>query len=435
MNKKPKLLIWSDSPTVPTGFGVVAKNLFSDLYKKYDVDIVAINYHGDEKYDTKNWFLYPAQKGNDLLGLSKLIKIAEREQPEKIILFQDIFQISKIFSKLKEVSPKSKIIIYFPIDGEPVSIAWKEPIAKSDVAITYTDFARESIFRTFPDLRSKKKIYTLDHGVDSSVFKPLSQTEIRNVRQEHQWSDNFVVVNVNRFQPRKGIFLTLRAFALFTKGYKICKCGNWYLKSREICDLNGCSETHVESIVNGVPNAILYLHMSPHEQSMGPGPAHSLQAQAINAGFVDEDLLKPNLKLSINATNIYENPVSEEELNKIYNAANVNLTTTLGEGFGFSLAESMAAGTKSIAPNNSAIPEVLGNTGHLIDNVAHFSQAMDNSLVRPIVDVRGVVTALRQEYNRWKDSGQEKEVYKKGVKRAQKDFQWGPRRDFIKQVL
>ena len=43
---KPKLLIWSDF-LVPSGFGNVAKNLFDDLYKEFDVSVVAINYRGN----------------------------------------------------------------------------------------------------------------------------------------------------------------------------------------------------------------------------------------------------------------------------------------------------------------------------------------------------------------------------------------------------
>ena len=47
-NKKTKkrILIWGDSPNVPTGFGVVSKNLFRDLHKTYSVGFVGINEHG-----------------------------------------------------------------------------------------------------------------------------------------------------------------------------------------------------------------------------------------------------------------------------------------------------------------------------------------------------------------------------------------------------
>ena len=48
---KPTLLAWCDF-LVPTGFGTVSKNLFENMNEEYDTNILAINYHGDKKYDT-----------------------------------------------------------------------------------------------------------------------------------------------------------------------------------------------------------------------------------------------------------------------------------------------------------------------------------------------------------------------------------------------
>ena len=60
--EKQSLLIWGDAPCVPTGFGEVANNLFCELHKEYQVDIVGINYWGLQKYDTNLWYIYPVQE-------------------------------------------------------------------------------------------------------------------------------------------------------------------------------------------------------------------------------------------------------------------------------------------------------------------------------------------------------------------------------------
>ena len=57
-------------------------------------------------------------------------------------------------------------------------------------------------------------------------------------------------------------------------------------------------------------------------------------------------------------------------LNELYNTADVFVTTHLGEGWGLSVTEAMAAGVPVIAPNNTSMPEILGENserGHLYE--------------------------------------------------------------------
>jgi len=434
--KKPRLFVWCDTPTVATGFGIVAKNLLRDLHKKYEVDILGINYQGDEKYDTNKWFIYPAMDYPDFVGMKKMSKLLPKINPDVIFLFQDIFHITDAWDMVQKQSPNSKKVIYFPIDGTPVNVSWKKPIVQADVVITYTEFAKQAILDTFPKL-DPDKILTLDHGIDTNVFKPLPAEHIKAERASKglNWGDRFVILNINRFQPRKLIPLTLRAAALFTKGYHVCKCGNWYLKGRGRCDLNGCSTDDITKTVPGHKDTLTYLHMVPREQGMGPGFANTLQSHAHNAGYRNSDLEGENVTLQLNDADIYSNPFPESTLNILYNSACVNISTTVGEGFGFSLAEAQATGTPTIAPYNSAIPEVLGENDHLINNVGHFNMAMDNGHVRPVVDVRGIIVALEVEYRKWKANNKQPVKNMAAVERCKKDFNWDDKRKFIEDIF
>ena len=63
MDKKLRVLWYSDTPNCATGFGTVARNMLKRLHAtgKYDFDIVGIN-HGGNPYD-RNEFpydIYPA---------------------------------------------------------------------------------------------------------------------------------------------------------------------------------------------------------------------------------------------------------------------------------------------------------------------------------------------------------------------------------------
>ena len=301
-------------------------------------------------------------------------------------------------------------------------------IKAADLNITYTDWAIRTIEETFPNAGKLHKLY---HGVDTDIYRPLELDEIKKHRASYGWTNKFAVINVNRFQPRKAIPFTIRAFSLFAKGYKKCKCGNVYPYHKKFCDLNMCGpEDIVEKKKRYRADAHLYLHMMSAEPSMGPGRTNVLQNHILNAGFTDEDLASG--LIGINAAPIYTGVITNEMVNQMYNAANINISTTLGEGCGLSLIESMATGTPSIAPKNSAVPEMLGDTGHLINNVGLMSQAMDSGHLRPIVDIWEIVEALEVEYQKWKKAGVEKTINKACVDRAKKEFLWDDKVQFLK---
>jgi glycosyltransferase involved in cell wall biosynthesis len=426
---KPKMLIWSDF-IAPTGFANVAKNLFDELHKYYNVSIVGINYHGDRKYDTSKYFVYSVSK-DDMLGIKRLPAIIKRENPDILLLFQDIFYLSDHIEKFKDsLKPEAKIIIYFPVDGSPFSFAWKDTFAKADAVITYSDWAIETITDR---CNVSQKIHKLYHGVDTNLFKPLPDEAVKQIRKSLNWTNKFVAININRFQPRKAIPLSARAFSMFAKGYKTCKCGHHMPIDKKRCDLNMCPiEDIIETVEHNRKDVFYYLHMMPQEASMGPGRANLLQNHLINAGFTDADA---NTILGMNAANIYNDEVSEEQLNQIYNAANLNVSSTLGEGCGLSLLESAAAGTPSIAPRNSAIPEVLNGTGELIHNSALMNQALDNGHLRPIVDVWEMVQAWERAYQKWKASGEELTKDQSCIDNINKNFLWQDKRDLLHEII
>jgi glycosyltransferase involved in cell wall biosynthesis len=426
---KPKLLIWSDF-VAPTGFANVAKNLFDDLHKEFQVSIVGINYHGDRKYDTDKYFVYSVSR-DDMLGIKRLPSIIKRENPDVLLLFQDIFYISDNIKKFKEsLKKEAKTVIYFPVDGSPFSVAWKDAFTEADAIITYSDWA----IRTIRDkVETNKKIHKLYHGVNTDVFKPLDKQLILNIRKSLKWEGKFVAININRFQPRKAIPLSARAFSMFAKGYKVCKCGQHMPLDRSSCDLNMCPPEDIVDIVeHNRKDVFLYLHMMPQEASMGPGRANLLQNHLINAGFEDSDA---NTILGMNNSNIYNHEITEEQLNQIYNAANINISSTLGEGCGLSLLESAATGTPSIAPRNSAIPEVLNGTGKMINNVGLMNQALDNGHLRPIVDPWLMAKAWEEEYLKWKELGEEKTIDQACLDNINNKFLWQDKRDLLLKIL
>lgn len=425
---KKKLLVWCDF-LVPTGFGNVAKNLLDTMHEEYDVSVIGINYLGNKRYDFNKYFVYAVTR-DDMLGAKLLIETVEKEKPDLIFLFQDIFHIHELIGHLKEKSPNSKIVSYFPIDGYPFAKVWENAIALSDAVITYTDWAISLIQETLPN--NTKKIYKLYHGVDTKTFYPMSQPLIAELRKKHKLQDKFVVINVNRYQPRKAIPLSVRIMSMFIKGYHKCSCGAVYPKSFGRCDVNGCGpEKRVKSVLTEKTDVYYYLHMMNYEFSMGMQKTNSLQHIALNSGFSELDAGKT---IGINARDIYSGNVPESELNEFYNFANLNISTAIGEGAGLSLLESQAAGTRSIAPLNSAIPEQLNGTGVLVRNTASYVHQLDNGHWRPHVDCEAFVEALEAEYKEFKKQPA-KIPNKACIRNIHQNFLWDDKVALLKSIF
>jgi glycosyltransferase involved in cell wall biosynthesis len=74
--------------------------------------------------------------------------------------------------------------------------------------------------------------------------------------------------------------------------------------------------------------------------------------------------------------------VADDDLPALYSAASLFVYPSLYEGFGLPVLEALACGTPVVASNQSALPEVVGEAGLLIDpeNVEAMAVAMTHAL-------------------------------------------------------
>ena len=159
MSKK-KIFVWCDSPTRTTGFGIVAKNLLRDMHKEFDIEMLGINNHGDQKYDTNKWFLYSTDPMMDPYGFKKLPSIIHRTKPDLIFLFQDIFHVDSVLPAIQQAAPTTPIIVYYPVDGIPVSRTYGDLMAAKNVKkhFLYSEFSERELLKSYPDLEVKREI-------------------------------------------------------------------------------------------------------------------------------------------------------------------------------------------------------------------------------------------------------------------------------------
>lgn len=436
---KNKILVLADSPTVSTGFGVLMKNVLRELWKtgRYEIDIIGINYWGDinleamrEKYPFIHAIIPALNQYNDMYGRQRLMDVLSGRndvlKPPYDILFtvQDHFilqhlestsgnvnfalEIKKLQGDLlrddKYKDFRFKWVGYWPVDGNLRDEWVSNAIAIPDYPVAYCNFGREQIMRFENDKTNlKNRLKVIRHGVNKQEFYRIKNRNEVNEFKKTFFKDFFslddvLVININRNQFRKDIARSMVAFKFFKDTLK-----KKYNK-----------------------NAFLYLHCKSSDVG---GNVFEI-AQQIG--------LKPKEDFAVPSSFDVSKGYPVEILNKIYNSADMMITTTLGEGWGFSITEAMSAETLVLAPNITSIPEILNCEGDDISGVNYKKWRgipvksgstssewvclgqIDNEVVRPIVNVEDLAAKMVWAYEHKKECG----IIKQNALDYTKEISW-----------
>ena len=369
---KPKRVLWLSDFACSTGFATVAHNVLAQVAKtkRYQIDVIGINYYGIPN-DWQKYYpairILPATtiSNGDLFGRMGLLNLLTSGVYDILFTLQDTFVIEPISDKIIEIrnalmannQKAFRWIFYYPIDTKPMDNWIQKGPMLADFPISYTEYGKKESLLKAPSM--ERKIRTIPHGIDSSVFFPIEDREkVKEFRSKYflgRADGKFLVTNVNRNQPRKDIMRTIQIFA---------------------------------SLKKQVPNALLYLHMKAEDVG---GNVHEIVRHF--------DLI-PNEDYIVPADFNEHTGVDTSVLNYIYNSSDVIMTTTLGEGWGLSMTEAMACKTPVIAPDHTSLTEMLSDgKGVLVSAGKRLSDwtyqgASDNNRVRPVVDVAEYVDKL-----------------------------------------
>ena len=326
---KLKLLYHGDDAQARTGFGTVARHILTALHNTglYDIHHLAINHHGDF-VDTKEipWQRTPAKLLNpaDPHGNEMFIQALIKGDYDVVLVNNDVY-VTQIVAKTvgqvlrDKMNAKKKVpkfIYYYPVDCHVLSNAG-DFVRLVDVPVCYTDHGREETLLTCPEV--KDRLIQIPHGVNTDVFRPLPLEVRKQIKKQMLGADpdTFVVINVNRNSSRKQIQYSMLAFREFHKL---------------------------------VPNSKMYIHTA-------------IQDQGGDLILAINDLgLDPKKDIIFPVGYSPANGVPDDTLNGFYNMADMFLTTHLGEGFGLTVGEAMAAGIPIIVPDNTAMPQLAGTS-------------------------------------------------------------------------
>jgi glycosyltransferase involved in cell wall biosynthesis len=326
MDRKMKIL-WVSDLVAPTGFGRVSHSILKYISDRADVQGLGINYKGDPH--NLNFKVFPTGQNGDVFGLSRLQEFVSWK-PDVIFILNDVWVISNYLDVIKKVFKDSmpKIVCYFPVDASEHMDAWYRDFDIVTVPVTYTQFGRGVVLEASPTLEDRLKV--IPHGVDSDVFYQIGKSR-KFARQAlfpkvKELENAFIFLNAMRNQPRKRLDITLEAFSIFAK--------------------------------DKPENVRLYMHCGAVDSSM------DVPRLASRFG-IDTRLILTSVIRGIQR-------VPEDRLNLIYNACDVGLNTSMGEGWGLPSMEHAVTGAPQIVGEHSAGVELFADCGLLVKPCYNF---------------------------------------------------------------
>lgn len=343
-NGRLKVLWVSDSPLIGTGFARVTREITKRLAQIPGIEIACLGWHYDGWPYAREQFpavIFPSQGPSE--GPGNFERAVNEFKPDVVITLAEIYMVDWL--RHHPTRPRFKWIAYFPVDGSPFYPPW-EPILKDvDELVTMSQYGRD-VLQTGV---ASKRIHLIYHGVDTGLFRPLP--ERAQLKSHPRFKGKFVIGCVARNQARKNIPALVKAFAL---------------ASQKIDDLH------------------LYLHMNPCD--VGYDIVTLLHRYGLKG---KADVSSPDFSL--------QQPLEDEQLNRLYNIFDLTVLPTAGEGFGLPILESFAAGIPVVATDCSSCSELLRGRGELVKVLTTMTVGT-NLLEQAVIDVDDLAACIEKLY-------------------------------------
>jgi D-inositol-3-phosphate glycosyltransferase len=330
-------VLWIGDAIVQSGFSVVTHNICNILYKKCDLVVYGIGYDGRVR-NTYPYYIYNGRTDGDLYNFQRAASIAHYEDPDVIVIFNDD-EIIRKYVDAGIQSLKAKVIPLFPINLLPLDrgnmFVFSDP--KLDIAeiMTYTESSQREVLKICSDIN----VTAIYHGVDREKFFTVT-----NVKNKVGLKDFFVVGNVNSNTYRKRFDLFLKGFAIFAKDKPDVKC---------------------------------LLHCARDG-------AYNLREIVKALGIGDHVIFSEQI-LDISG------------MNHLYNMMNVNVNTSMGEGFGLSLIEGAACGVPVLCPEHDNLKDIWYQGADFI-KIKEQEYLVNTGWKGSIIDVEDFVAQLTHFY-------------------------------------
>ncbi len=360
---KPVVLV-SSHGAAATGFSRIADGIIRHLRSEYDFHQFATNHRSDRVEGL--WPIYGNPNEWDAYGLDRLEELRNKIQPDIVLILNDLWFCCMHITRLRNVSLSQKIIAYSPVDGIFTRPELYSAMARFDQVVAYNNFGARELRqihyqdRPLGSYGISKDIDIIPHGLDTEAFYPMqrdgltNRTKARRILWGHNSEqDSFIVLNAAKHQLRKRMDLTIRGFSLFAK--------------------------------DKPDDVKLYLHTG----ATFDGP--DLRLLIAQEGIGDRMMISPGW--------LEDHPaVSDESLNLIYNATDIGINTSMGEGWGLVSFEHAATGAPQIVPAHSACKELWEERVDTLLPITRKTELPGLCMMQEEVDATDIATMLNKLY-------------------------------------
>lgn len=318
--KDHRILWMSNSPTVPTGYGVVTQNVVFRL-KDLGYKLACLSYWGLEgsALHLDGVTIYPklfSMYGDDAMKLC-----LQYLRPDVFVTLFDVW----VGASWLPQSHK-KWVAYCPIDHEPIPNPVYEVVKHAHVPLAMSKFG-------FAEMRKAglKHAKYIPHGVDTHTFKPVDKKEARKRRFTRM--DGSVIAKEDSF---------IIGINAMNKGLR-----------KDFARMFGAVRTFIDNNPDAERDILLYLHTW-------------LQfPEGINLNHLIKQFKLEKHILAVDRWTKYcgETP---SKLAEWYNTLDVYLNLGHGEGFGIPLIEAQACGVPVVATEFSSMIELVSGHGWLV---------------------------------------------------------------------
>lgn len=314
--KPTKVLFFATNVRQYNGYSYAVYELALELAKKKDIELTLYGFQNFYKNANHlrdlpdNVYEYDAFANEEPksagFGFDQITEFVTANQPDVCIIYNDMVVVSNVIDKLYKVpNKKFKIIVYI----DQVYLYQKKEYIdllneKADFILAFTKYWEECALAQGITLPTDY----LQHGFNPMIHYPFPKHLARQYYSLKK--DDFIILNLNRNQPRKRWDVCLQAFAEIVKRHQ---------------------DKPVKLLI-----------------------ATALQGAWNLLEVFERELKKRGLTLEIGMKHLImiDNPqqLSDEEVNILYNLADIGINTCDGEGFGLCNFQQACIGIPQVVP-------------------------------------------------------------------------------------
>lgn len=311
-----KVLFFGTNTQQYNGYSYAVYELAKELSKRTDIELTVFGFQNFYRNSAHirnlppNVYQYDAFANEEPksagFGFDQVTEFVSINQPDVCIIYNDMVVVSNIIEKLYNVPNKNfKIIVYI----DQVYLHQKKEFIellnqKADFVLAFTPYWEKCVIGQGIKLPTDY----LQHGFNPMIHYPFPKHLARQYYGLKH--DDFIILNLNRNQPRKRWDICLQAFAEIVKRH------------------------------NDKPVKLLV--------------ATAIQGAWNLLEIYERELVKRGLSLDDGMKHLIliDNPqqLTDEEVNILYNLADIGINTCDGEGFGLCNFQQAGIGIPQVVP-------------------------------------------------------------------------------------